>query len=136
MAPHECNECDRLARDFSTYSFDEVPPNVVEYHGDSLPLFGPVALRHYLPTYLLYSLYHPGSDVLEFTVLHLTPSAESRAESGDYFEQGFGPLSEAQRLAVAAFLEDVVSYQWYTFDEHEFKRAAKLWPLERLKGLG
>ena len=82
-------------------------------------------LRYYLPAYLLYALDHPASDIMMFTVFHLTP----RNEAQGYFEERFGLFSEAQKQAVAAFLEDVMNYQYYRPHEQEFERAMEPWPM-------
>jgi len=125
IAPHECWECDRISQNLMPHTFESIPRNVLEYHSDSLPLLGPAGLRYYLPAYLLYALDHPASDIMMFTVFHLTPKNEAQG----YFEERFGLFSEAQKQAVAAFLEDVMNYQYYTPHEQEFERAMELWPM-------
>src|SRR5689334_9263616 len=96
IAPHECSECDCVVRDFAPHTFDHLPTKVIASHKDSLPLLGPTGLQHYLPAYLLYSLDHPESDVMMFTVFHLSPNKKSVEKTREYFEQRFGLFTDEQ----------------------------------------
>jgi len=128
VAPHECPECNDLATDLLPYAFHEIPAEHLEAHFADLPLLGPVGLHYYLPAFLAYGLQYPGSNVLEFAVIHLTPSKGSLDASPEYFGDRFGLFDSAQKAAIAAFFAEVRDRQLYTAYEGELDRAAELWP--------
>jgi hypothetical protein len=128
ITPHACPECDDIAEDFLPYTFGSVPSEVLESHFSDLPLLGSAGLHHYLPAFLLYALGHPESNVLEFTVIHLTPSTKSIAAAEEYFDSRFGVFDQAQRAAIGAFFSEVRDRQLYEAHEGELDRAAELWP--------
>lgn len=110
------------------FTFVEIPGERLEAHFSDLPLMGPAGLHYYLPAFLAYALEHPESNVLEFTVIHLTPSKGSLNASPEYFDNRFGLFDSEQRAAIAAFFADVRNFQLYAAYEGELDRAADLWP--------
>jgi hypothetical protein len=128
LAPHECPECEELAADLLPYCFREVPGELVEAHFGDLPLLGPLGFHYYLPAFLAYALENPDSNVLEFAVIHLTPSKRSVNATPEYFSNRFGLFDSAQKAAIAAFFAEVRDHNLYVAHEGELDRAAELWP--------
>ena len=110
------------------FTFSEIPGERLEAHFGDLALLGPAGLHYYLPAFLSYALEHPESNVLEFPVIHLTPSKGSLKASPEYFDNRFGLFDSGQKAAIAAFFADVRNSQLYTAYEGELDRAADLWP--------
>ena len=127
IAPHSCPECDELARDFLPYTYAAVPRNVIELHYDSLPLFSPQALLHYLPAYLLYSLQNPESRVTEFTMYQLSPSKSDLKESTQFHKERLEVFSMEQRSAICNFLIEASSLEDFNRYEAEILRAKEIW---------
>ena len=128
IAPHDCPECDELAADLLPYSFREIPADRLEAHFADLPLLGPLGLHYYLPAFLVYGLEHSDRNVLEYAVIHLTPSKGKINASPEYFGNRFGLFDAAQKVAIATFFAEVRDRQLYTPYEGELDRAAELWP--------
>ena len=81
IAPHVCDECNELANDFSPYDFRSLPGSLIEAQYSGLPLLSPEALHHYLPAYMIHALSCATvSNVPDFTVFHLVPSAKSETQ--------------------------------------------------------
>ncbi len=110
------------------YTYENLPAEIIEDHSADLPLLGPLALQHYLPAYMLYSLGHPKSNVMMFTIFHLTPSEGQDEERKNYFQERFGPFTQPQSTAIALFLDDVRNSPLQQEYWEELKRAALLWP--------
>lgn len=127
IAPHECLECEELAKALMNKPYHELPANLVDQFYESLPLLSPQALHHYLPAWLLRALENPGAEVMEFTIYHLSPSPKSITESKAYFEERFSVFDRKQREAIADFLLDVKDYQLWFGHEGELERAMVFW---------
>lgn len=127
IAPHSCPECDELATDFLPYTYESLPPDIVDSHYDSLPLFSPQALLHYLPAYLLYSLKHPESRVAEFTIYSLSPTKSNINESSQYHQERLEVFSTEQRNAICNFLNEAASLEVFGSFEAELARAKEIW---------
>lgn len=127
IAPHECPECDELGRALLGRHYYDLPPSVIDYFYEALPLLSPQALHHYLPAWLLRALDNPGGNVIEFTVYHLSPSMKQMAEAKGYFEERFAVFDSAQRKSIRDFLHDVEDYQLWVGHEGEIERAKALW---------
>ena len=129
IAPHVCDECNELANDFSAYDFRTLPGSLIEAQYSGLPLLSPEALHHYLPAYMIHALAcDPESNILDFTVFHLVPSAKSMAETPQYFRERFAVFSEEQRAVIAAFLTHVYASKRFEGREPSVERARELWP--------
>jgi len=127
IAPHECPECDEIEKQFSPYTFTNLPAKVIDYHKDSLSLFSSEALHHYLPAYLLRALQRPEGDVLEYTIFFLTPSHKRIAEDTAYFEERFSVFNTVQRAVISSFFGEVEKKKLWEGFEGEFERAEELW---------
>ncbi|MFO1269255.1 MAG: hypothetical protein U1F67_22385 [Rubrivivax sp.] len=77
---------------------------------------------------MLYALAHPDSNVLDFTVYHLVPSAESLAERSPYFRERFGLFNAQQCSAIAAFLSHVYATGLFAGPEPRLEHASAVWP--------
>jgi len=130
IAPHVCDECDKIEADLSQYTWETLPPHIIDSHADSLPLLSPAALQHYLPAWLIRALDDPSGDVIDFTIYQLTPSKKNIQSLDGYFEEWVLLLSDKQKQAISAFFNDVEEYQLWEGIEGELIRAKDLWSAE------
>lgn len=73
LTPHRCLECNKVRGDFVRYSVNDIPDDVMKYHGDSIPFLSPVAFRYYLPAYIKYSCNNHSSNAAECVLYALCP---------------------------------------------------------------
>jgi len=50
IAPRPCANCEQLGRDLLPYTWETLPPELIERNFDALPVLRAQALRDYLPT--------------------------------------------------------------------------------------
>jgi hypothetical protein len=101
IAPHDCEECEGVRRDFAKYSVAEMPDDVVEHHADSIPLLGPAAFRHYLPRYVRLTCEKPSTNVRDFLLFGLSPDDPSSA----FWSGRFDAYTRGECEAVVSYLE-------------------------------
>jgi hypothetical protein len=77
LTPHRCEECDKVRDDFAPYSVEEVPDEVLNYHGDSIPLLSPKAFRYYLPAYVKFTCENQDSIAADGLLFNLSPNDPS-----------------------------------------------------------
>ena len=107
VTEHICPECADVAKTFAHHTWPEIPPDAIDAHHDSLPLFTPIAFRQFLPAYLVHGLQCEDqpwgvNDVSEFTVYALLPDAVD-ARWTDRVD-GFNSLQVA---LISEFLHDI-----------------------------
>ena len=105
ITDHRCPECDTVASLLAPHTAADVPEEVLDYLGDSLPLLSPVALRYYLPAYLNRALASGGFRWIDFLIYHLSPSRSDFAERGEYWRERLAVFSQHERAAVLGFVE-------------------------------
>lgn len=127
IAPHSCPECDELAMDFLPYTYESLPPEILDSHYDSLPLFSSQALLHYLPAYLLYSLKNPESRVAEFTIYQLSPTKSDINKSLEFHQERFDVFSKEQKNAICDFLIEASRLEAFDSFEANLTRAKEIW---------
>jgi hypothetical protein len=100
-------ECRELGRDFDGKNWRDVTAELVFAHSQGLPLFTPVAYRHYLPAYLMVSLERgeAADTVRDFVVSNLTPPPRPTGWRADFFRMRATQFSAAEREAIRSFLE-------------------------------
>ncbi len=104
IAPHECDECERVRRLLIAHAFDCVPDSTINWLSDSLPLLGPKGLHYYLPAYLLRALRDPDCRGIDYLLNHLAPTDKDLNERADYWKERLAVFSSAQRAAILAFV--------------------------------
>src|SRR3989442_14596787 len=107
IVSHDCEECWRVRGDFAWTIWTDVPPETIDYHSDSLPLFTPVAHHYYLPAYLLRTLQPEGDKwgtVVDFVIYDLCP------DHADWWSSRFEVFSADQMRVVASWLVFVLEH--------------------------
>jgi hypothetical protein len=83
--------------------WQDIPPETIDYNNGGLCFLSPLAVRFFLPAYLMYSLDHFESNTLLFTIYSLIKSDEPRLEK--FFLSRINELSLEQRSAITLFLK-------------------------------
>ena len=115
---HNCDECVRLALDLGEKRWDQLQVDVLNYHGDSLPLLSPEAFRYFLPAYLLEALRSPEGIMPMHVMFALQPGRLRRRE-----ESQFSPNEER---AIRSFLQFMKAERADEF-RAETERALEYW---------
>jgi hypothetical protein len=100
IALHECPRCRELRDDLRGKSSPVLEDCVLERNCGDLALLSPAAFHHFVPSYMLYSLIHPDSEVAFFTCQNL-----GVAGFDSFFLERFRLFSSQQKEAAIAFLE-------------------------------
>ena len=127
LAGHECPECDHLRKTLGRYEADEVPEDVIDFFGDSLPLLAPQGLRYYLPAYLLRALRDPNYDRVNYLVYHLAPSKKDLRDSAEYWESMLVVFNPSERAAVLSFVKWLAETEIGKEYAQELDRALHIW---------
>lgn len=107
IAPHECDECHGVEKDFMNQDWKTIDPSIVEENFGKLPLFSPEAFHFFLPAYLVYALENPAherGEVAEFTTYALTPGKEIK-ESPSWWRERFKHFTREQFELVYEYLD-------------------------------
>lgn len=108
IAPHGCEECQRIRNDLKGQHWQTLPDDILEYHYDSLPLLGPRAFCFFLPAYLLAALKEPDPWEFDSTVIfNLTPPETLNLEVVTWFLDRVQKFSSAQIASIFSFLHHV-----------------------------
>ncbi len=79
-----------------------MPPAVVAYNYETLPLFSPEGLRAYLPAYLFAALDSDNEDVVRSMTVYALCPPEGKPDA--WFKGRYAGFTPAQRDAVRQFL--------------------------------
>jgi hypothetical protein len=68
---HDCPECAEIDASFRNQRWDQIQPETIGKHWDSLPSLSREAFEYLLPAYILHAIEHPESNVPEFLMYAL-----------------------------------------------------------------
>ena len=107
IALHECSECAAVRAAFAPFTWDRIPPEIIEEHYSALPLLSPAAFAYFLPAYLLYALDHftPDARPSESTVYSLAPNEPESDYMAEWHRERLRPLSAEQVEVLERFLD-------------------------------
>jgi hypothetical protein len=107
IAPHECADCDALARAFAGVGWRKMPDGLIEAYASKLPLLSPEAFHYFLPAYLLYALDHftPDAKPTEFVIYCLAVREQEHEEMIDCIRERSRPFTREEIDLAAAFLD-------------------------------
>ena len=103
ITPHDCAECDDIARDLTDKTPRDIPGQVLQRRYDSLPLLSPAAWRYLLPAYLDYAASNPESELATMLIINLDCESSWGGEEAGTVPRCF-LLSTTERAAVASCL--------------------------------
>jgi GH15 family glucan-1,4-alpha-glucosidase len=82
--------------------WQNIPQEIIDYNNSSLCFLSPLALRFFLPAYLMYGLDYPDSNTLVFTIYKLIPPDDPKLR--EFFSSWVNQLTEEEKAAIALFL--------------------------------
>jgi hypothetical protein len=105
-------ECAEVAAAFRGLRWQDAPLDLLRRYADALPLFRPGAFRYYLPAYLLATIrsYYDVDTMRDALAFNLSPPGTAPAWQADHFRARASLFTDAERKAVASFLEVMAEY--------------------------
>jgi len=122
ITPHRCTECDKIRDELFSHNKEDIEDNLIDYHGDALPLLSPKALKYFIPRYIEYGLLHQKSNAFESTLYHLAPE-----KIDDYWTARFNIFLKAEKEILIQYLLLRRDCEDSEFDEPYIERGLKFW---------
>jgi hypothetical protein len=99
VVSHECLECSGMRTAFGSHAPTKVDAAAVLAYATSLALFTPSAFHHFLPSFLLYAIDHPQSEVASSLPYALGPE-----EVDEFYAARFNLFSLEEKAATLQVL--------------------------------
>lgn len=126
IAPHECIECDDIAKSFGAFDVQSVPDSMCEWLARSLPLLSPAATCYYLPRLIEFGSLNPQSNVNSDVV-----SFMSDTRDGNYSQYALKPeYSDAARASLVEYFEFLRGLNDPDLDQTDISKAISFWRVE------
>lgn len=92
-------ECAEIMEKFSPHKNCDLPDKTIDEYNQGLLWLRPIALRHYLPRYLEYSLINPDTQVAEFTLYTLS------THDSEFYEERFIMFTDKEKDILVEYLK-------------------------------